>query len=74
MAVAMEARVKVEKYAHFKAFSVLVAMATGIKCYRNIENHKKINLRYSVFNKIHDNSAQNHQNVNRIQCLKGSSG
>ena len=46
----MESGVKVQKAAHFVAFSVLVAMATGIKYYRNIENHtkNKKNIAYSV--------------------------
>ena len=57
IAVAMETGVEAEKHAHLKAFSVLVAMATEIKLYRNIDNYKKIILRYSVSNKIHDNSA-----------------
>ena len=37
----MKIGVKVEKDEHFKAFSVLVAMATGIKRYRDVENLKK---------------------------------
>ena len=41
IAVAMETGVKAEKHAHFKAFSVLVAMATEIKHHRNAENYKK---------------------------------
>ena len=41
LAVAMESGVKVQKAAHFLAFSVLVAMAIGINRYRNSENHKK---------------------------------
>ena len=38
IAVAMETGVKAEKHAHFKAFSVLVAMATEIKHHRHAEN------------------------------------
>ena len=40
IAVANETWVEVEERYTFGAFSVLVVMATRIKHYRNIENHK----------------------------------
>ena len=51
---------KILKAAHFMAFSVLVAMATGNKRYGDIENHKKINNTY-YFIKIYKNGVQNPQ-------------
>ena len=58
------------------AFSVLVALATGIKCYRTTENHtKKSTLDImSLMRVIHYNSVQDDIKVRRIHHLKGSWG
>ena len=62
----------------------LLPISTSVENYREMtftfeeknmnQSQYIVNISYLVFNNIHDNSAQNHQKIRKIQCLKGSWG